>query len=151
MATDAMPDKSSSNLWRYIVLTQCKACITIMLAILLMACSETVTETPEQLVQVYAQAMAEYDDSKGAALFYVSDDEMPKEVLSLIRQGVQARFAVQRIQHGKLKSLELGNIIYSSDNQRAMAEILFIYPDNKIEKEQWALIKIHNNWKIEMQ
>lgn len=133
------------------MLTQCKIFIGLFLLVLLSACSQPATETPEALVQAYQEAVVAQDTQKAAMLFYVSDKDVPQELIDLISQGLQLKFNQQLAEHGSLASIELADIKYAADNTQAIAQVVFIYANDKKTKEQWLLQKSQNNWKIKIE
>ncbi len=136
---------------RSCVLTQSKIFISLFLMLLLSACSQPVTETPEALVQAYQEAVVTQDTQKAALLFYVSDKDVPQELIGLISQGLQLKFNQLLAEHGPLASIELVDIQYAADNTQAIAQVIFIYAHDKKIKEQWLLQKSQNNWKIKIE
>ncbi|MFT0212224.1 hypothetical protein VQ643_06360 [Pseudomonas sp. F1_0610] len=133
------------------MLTQSKIFISLFLMLLLSACSQPVTETPEALVQAYQEAVVTQDTQKAALLFYVSDKDVPQELIGLISQGLQLKFNQLLAEHGPLASIELADIQYAADNTQAIAQVIFIYAHDKKIKEQWLLQKSQNNWKIKIE
>lgn len=119
-------------------------------ALLLSACAEPPIETPEQLIERYSEALFNQDASGAIDLFFILDEEMPADLKSIMQQGLAAKFQKQRNLHNGLQNIELGSVTYLANDSRATAEVIFNYPAQVREVEQWNLIKVENSWKVEI-